>query len=43
MIFAAVVFTAPGLFRIEQEVLVADAPAAAFDAFTGDVGGWWDH
>lgn len=30
-------------FALEHEVLVPGAPEAVFDAFTGDVRGWWDH
>jgi len=30
-------------FVIEKEVVVGAPPEEAFDAFTGDVSGWWDH
>jgi len=32
-----------GGFRFELEAAVPLAPEAAYDAFTGDVRGWWDH
>lgn len=28
---------------IEKEIVVAAPPLAAWNAFTGDVSGWWDH
>lgn len=30
-------------FAFELSVTVPAEPRAAFDAFTGDVSGWWDH
>lgn len=30
-------------FMVEHELVIADTPEAVFDAFTGDVSGWWDH
>jgi len=35
--------TATKGFLIEKEVSVPLKPAAAFDAFTGDISPWWDH
>ena len=34
---------AVGGFVLEREVVVPAPPGEAFDAFTGDVSGWWDH
>jgi hypothetical protein len=33
----------PRGFSLAKEVVVPGGPEAAFDAFTGDVSGWWDH
>lgn len=33
----------PKGFGVEKEVLVPVPPGEAFDAFTGDISGWWDH
>lgn len=30
-------------FAVERAVVVGATPDAAFDAFTGDIRGWWDH
>ena len=30
-------------FTIEKEIVVAAPPLEAWNAFTGDVSGWWDH
>lgn len=32
-----------GAFSLVQEVLIDATPEQVFDAFTGDVSGWWDH
>ena len=32
-----------GGFALEQEVWIDATPEQVFDAFTGDVSGWWDH
>ena len=32
-----------GGFEVSLEVQVAGTPAQAFDAFTGDISGWWDR
>lgn len=45
---AAVAFAEPKEFpvrgvTIEKEVVVAAPPLEAWNAFTGDVSGWWDH
>lgn len=30
-------------FTVTQEIALPGSPAEVFDAFTGDVTGWWDH
>lgn len=32
-----------GAFEIQQSITVPVTPEVAFDLFTGDVKGWWDH
>ena len=34
---------APQGFAFEQRVMVPGKPEVIYDAFTGDVSGWWDH
>lgn len=33
----------PQGFAFEHQVMVPGKPEAIYDAFTGDVSGWWDH
>jgi len=33
----------PSGFSLAKEITVPGGPGEAFDAFTGDVSGWWDH
>jgi hypothetical protein len=34
---------ATGAFEVTQRVVLPGTPEEIFDAFTGDVSGWWDH
>ena len=40
---AEVVKLESGAWRVEHEIVVTGSPEVVYDAFTGDVSGWWDH